>query len=155
MQLVWQLVSDQRIDFVSYRYIIRQLGILMIVLSASILTAAAWSAGQFAAGDATEQSAMQALLFTVAIGLVLALICWGVSRGGDDFLGRREALLLVALSWCMGAALSAMPYWLWANFRTGAQPGWIGLTPFSSFVSCYFEAMSGLNHDRGECPLRD
>ena len=132
----------------SYRYIIRQLGILMIVLSASILTAAAWSAWQCSQGETSEWSAMLALLYTVAVGVVLALICWMISRGGDDFLGRREALLLVALSWLLGAALSALPYWLWSNAHL--VPGWAsedlatGSHPFASFASCYFEAMSGL-----------
>lgn len=120
----------------------------MIVLSVSILMAAGWSAWQFTHGDVAERSSMEALLFTVVIGLVLALICWVVSRGGDNFLGRREALLLVALSWLCGAALSALPYWLWSNLRvTGvlSSSNWLDWShPFSSFTSCYFEAMSGL-----------
>lgn len=119
----------------------------MIVLSLSILAVAAWSAVEYLLlGDASEAVSMQALLLTVATGLVVALICWFSSRQADDFLGRREALLLVALSWLGGAALSAMPFWLWAVLENFYHPGADGDDPhpFLLFVNCYFEAMSGL-----------
>jgi len=125
---------------VNTRYVIRQLGSLMVVLSLSILVVTVWSAYQCWMGDALERQALQALLISIATGLVIALICYMIGRRADDFLGSREALLLVALSWLAGAALSAMPYWLWAMRH---YPD-VESHPFTSFVSCYFEAMSGL-----------
>jgi len=137
---------------VNIRFVIRQLGVLMIVLSLSILAAAAWSGLEYELGETGEAAAAMPLLITVVAGLILALALRWIGRGCNDFLGRREALLLVALSWLGGAALSALPYWLWA---TAWASSFLGSTdtvvtsavqthPFSSFVSCYFEAMSGL-----------
>jgi trk system potassium uptake protein TrkH len=56
-------------------------------------------------------------------------------------LGRRDAMLLVALSWLVGAAFAALPFFLWAHLPGTDAPGG---HPFRSFVDCYFEAMSGL-----------
>lgn len=133
----------------NFRYVTRELGLLLIVLSLAILSAAAWSAWQCFHGDVAERASMEALLFSVVIGLALALFCRVVSRGADDFMGRREALLLVALSWLCGAAISALPFWLWAMLRvTDGQDGLVASGgsphPFGAFVNCYFEAMSGL-----------
>ena len=100
------------------RFVFRQLGVLMIVLSLSILTAAAWSGLEYELGETGEAAAAMPLLITVVTGLVLALVLRWIGRGANDFLGRREALLLVALSWLSGAALSALPYWLWAMAST-------------------------------------
>ena len=129
----------------NHRYVIRQLGLLMAVLSLSILLVAGWSAYQCVQGDSSEAVSMQSLLVTVAAGLLAAGLLWIISRDADNFLGRREALLLVAMSWLFGAALSALPYYLWDYFyRQTSQAPLTTAHPFSSFVSCYFEAMSGL-----------
>ncbi len=132
----------------NFRFVCRQLGLLMLVLSLSIMAVAGWSGLEWWWGDATEAVALQAFLETIGIGLVLALILWRVGRGAGDFLGRHEALLLVALSWLIGAALSAFPFFLWAHLRTiqtsRITPAEGGDHPFESFWSCYFEAMSGL-----------
>lgn len=133
----------------NHRFVIRQLGLLMLVLSLSIVAVTIWSAVEFLLGETGEAPAMEALLYTGAIGLLTAGALCAASRGADDYLGRREALLLVALSWLCGAGLSALPYWLWARAEMTpdlglaiptVDPGHI----FRSFASCYFEAMSGL-----------
>ena len=132
----------------NYRFVARQLGLLMLVLSLSILAVAGWSGLEWSWGDALEAAAFQAFLEAVGVGLVIALILWRWGREADDFLGRHEALLLVALSWLIGAALAALPFFLWAHLHTihVATDGGTQYTPhpFESFVSCYFEAMSGL-----------
>ena len=79
------------------------------------------------------------MLITVGIGLVIGFAVYWFSRSDDDFLGRREALLLVALSWLWGAAVAALPFWLWAMFATITPDH-----PFHSWIPCYFESMSGL-----------
>ncbi len=137
----------------NHLYVIRQLGLLMIVLSLSILAVATWSGVDYARGDVGEWVSLEALLLSVAVGLILGLMLWRVSKGCDDYLGHREALLLVAMSWLVGAALSALPYWLWAILSTTSplndsehllSSGGGTLHPFMSYIDCYFEAMSGL-----------
>ncbi len=121
--------------------IVSQLGLLFVLLSAIML---ATSALQFLAdviqGQAIDASAVGALFITGVAGLLVGGIAWQTHRRGSTFLGRKEALLLVAASWFGGAFIAAFPYWLWAwlHFARGDAH------PFLSFVSCYFEAMSGL-----------
>ncbi|MCH8315518.1 MAG: TrkH family potassium uptake protein, partial [Planctomycetes bacterium] len=67
-------------------------------------------------------------------------LLWLRTRGSVKHIGRREALLLVGVSWLIGAAVAGMPYLLWAHWHTG--PG--EQHPFLDPVNCYFEAMSGL-----------
>ena len=56
-------------------------------------------------------------------------------------LGQREALLLVAMTWILGAAFCALPYLLWAHLGSESESGHHALR---NFVNCYFEAMSGV-----------
>ena len=111
----------------------------MLVLSSSLLLAALLTMAcvDMSAG---EWAGQRALLVTVAIGAGVGGVLWMIGRRGRDLLGRREALMLVAVSWLGLAALAGLPYWIWAMFA-GAQAV---DHPFRSFVSCYFEAMSGL-----------
>lgn len=119
----------------NYRFVFRQLGLLLIVFSAIILIIGV-------AGWMLEEShrGAVALLWTAAIGLIAGGALVAAARGKDDTLGRREALLLVALSWVIGAAVAGLPFRLWAN----DHPDIPADHPFQSFVDCYFEAMSGM-----------
>jgi len=49
-------------------------------------------------------------------------------------------MLLVAVSWILGAVVAALPFYFWGWFSNDIPPD----HPFQSFVGCYFEAMSGL-----------
>lgn len=91
--------------------------------------------------DRGDQYALPGLVIAIVVGLGLGGVLRLVSPlAGLVQLGRREALLLVALSWIGGAGLAAVPYWLWAQF----DPDVSEAHQFNSFMSCYFEAMSGL-----------
>ncbi|MEE9212217.1 MAG: potassium transporter TrkG, partial [Phycisphaeraceae bacterium] len=125
----------------SIRFVVRQLGLLTMVLSAAIFAVVVWSAVDWSRGDPAEAAALRALAMTMGCGLAAGLLMWVVGRRGrEDLLGRREALLLVALSWLVGAALAALPFRLWAMIG----PGVAADHPFHSYINCYFEAMSGL-----------
>jgi len=84
------------------------------------------------------------LLTTVSISVSIGLICYLAGKRGDDYLGKKEALLLVALAWIIGAAISAMPYYLWANLNPMPLDPVNGPHPFTHWAHCYFESMSGL-----------
>jgi trk system potassium uptake protein TrkH len=78
---------------------------------------------------------------SVGLGVLIGLVLRACGQRGTHDLGRREALLLVALTWTFGAAVCALPFRVWAaihEFELGADPA------FSSSLNCYFEAMSGL-----------
>lgn len=140
----------------NYRTVLNQAALLMLVLAAILAGIGAWAALEWALGDATEQTATWAFAISAAAGAVLGAALWWFTRGGSGQLGRREALLLVAISWLGGAALAGLPFFLWAEltFVLGAAPGPMlqaaeptagaDLHPFVNPINCYFEAMSGL-----------
>jgi trk system potassium uptake protein len=123
----------------NYRLIIRQLGLLVLLLSAVLFGIWIWSAIAISFVD----DAVFALLWSTCIGVILglALYLFGGSRKGQQgtgSMGRREALLLVSTSWFVGAIVSALPFLIWAKSTED------GNHPFNSIVNCFFESMSGL-----------
>ncbi len=123
----------------NYRLIIRQLGLLVLLLSAVLFGIWIWSAIALSFSN----NAVFALLWSTCIGVILglALYLFGGSKKGQQgtgSMGRREALLLVSTSWLVGAIVSALPFLIWA--RSAEE----GNHPFASVVNCFFEAMSGL-----------
>jgi len=123
------------------RYVIRELGLVMIVLCLCMVAVMGWAAWNWAGGNQDERLAMLALMISAAVGGGTGLICWLFgSRSGQEYLGRREALLMVALSWFLGAALAGLPFYAWALMEKTAMVD----HAFGSFSACYFEAMSGL-----------
>jgi trk system potassium uptake protein TrkH len=129
---------------VNIAYVLRQLGILYIVLGALMAGVACFDALDWM-HTGTARSLMPSLeaLLSGALGaaaLGAGLFYWFGRKSRDTLFGRREALLLVALGWLGGAALAAVPFWVWGRWTTVA----VQSHPFGSFASCYFEAMSGL-----------
>lgn len=117
-----------------------QFGLLTILLSGIMVTTAAlFAVINYLNNHDLDRTAITALLLCGVGGLLLGGGLWFGCRKGANFIGRREALLLVAVSWLGGAAVAATPNWVWAHvhFQHGEQH------PFHSFVACYFEAMSG------------
>ena len=130
----------------NFRYVIKQLGLLLIVISVAILSVAIWSLCEGYFDKISEQSdAGLALLATVAGSVTLGAIFYLYGKKCEDYLGKKEALLLVAMSWVFGALICAMPYYIWANINQifvdtqGTIPH-----PYTRLIPCYFESMSGL-----------
>lgn len=124
----------------NYRYLVNQLGWLLLVFSAFLLGMGLWVAARGAVGLPRDGAAMASLLISGGGGAATSLGLIFFSRQAPRLLGRREALLLVASSWILGAALSALPYFLWAHLAPRVPDA----HPFRNFVDCYFESMSGL-----------
>lgn len=122
------------------RFVFRQLGLLLLVLSATIAAIAGLGLLTWARLGETQHYGATGCLAAACVGMCGAAVLIVFTRGYDDLLGRREALLLVALSWLLGAALAGLPYYLWALFDPFAHQG----HPFQRFIDCYFEAMSGM-----------
>lgn len=122
----------------NYRFVSKHLGLLMGVLGASVLLISALDWYMWSEDKPSEQAGIKALLVTGLLGWLIAVLLLAAGRKAEEYLGRREAMLLVALSWIIGAALSGLPYFLWAIQVMGVDH------PFRDFTACYFEAMSGL-----------
>ena len=68
------------------QFVIRQLGVLMVVLSVSVLAAAIWSGVEYELGEVEEGAVAMPLLITVAAGLLLALALRWIGRGRQRLL---------------------------------------------------------------------
>lgn len=124
----------------NYRFVINQLALLLTGLSITMLLVGVWAAIDLRSGVVSELPAMQALLWTGLGGALCGGALWALTRQKDVMLGRKEALLLVATSWLLGAALSGVPYYAWAHWAEDPTIDQAFLDP----INCYFEAMSGL-----------
>jgi len=127
----------------NYRFVARQLGLLLVVMSVLLAATMMYELFLVWSGDAIsrEGGAVQALGISTAIGAFIGGMMWVFTRRHDKdwSLARREAMLLVAISWVIGAALAGLPYLMWAHLA-----GVTANHPFRSFTACFFEAMSGL-----------
>lgn len=127
------------------RLVIKLLGLVLVVLAASmalseLVVLLLRLIGEAPRGAVAEEHARTGLIVAATLGLLVGGAMWLLTRRTEANLGRREALLLVAASWLLGAALSAVPFLLWATFSAASPDE----HPFRNFVNCYFEAMSGL-----------
>ena len=124
-----------------YRVVFRLLGYLSFVLAGLILAAAIFGSVEAIVRDDIDRSAPLAMLIATVCSAVLGMIFYLTGRRGSELIGQREALLLVALSWVFGAALSAIPYRVWSMLRLDGDTN---PHNFDRFVNCFFESMSGL-----------
>ncbi len=124
------------------RNLVKQLGLLLLVLSGILLTLViVFYVIEALLHHDVNPAARWAVFVSGLVGVLMGTGLYVLGGKPSQHLGRREALLLVALSWLLGAAFAALPYLLWAHWPgTDAAPD----HPFRSFVDCYFEAMSGL-----------
>ncbi len=123
-----------------YRFVLRQLGVLLVVLGGSMVLSLAWAIGDYRQGNADEWPAIVAFSISIGVCLALGVGAYLKGRGSRSGLRRREALLLVGVSWLSIAALAGLPFYLWAKLQGHLDH----VSPFSMYVNCYFEAMSGL-----------
>ena len=125
----------------NYAIVINLTGLLGMLLSTIMLiTSGAFLSVRLYLSQPIKGSAIQSLFTTGISGLLICAGLWLLTRKRSKHFGRKEALLLVAVSWIVGALIGATPFWLWANHSAQHEMD----HPFQSFVNCYFESMSGL-----------
>ena len=124
----------------NYRFVFRQVGILIIGMGVIMLLLAAVAGYELFREKPGEDRAAEAFLLSAGFGFLLGGGLWYFTRKHRTTLARREAMLLVSASWILGAAVAAAPYFLWAHLSGAEATG----HPFRSAVNCYFEATSGL-----------
>jgi trk system potassium uptake protein TrkH len=126
---------------VNIRLVISRVGLLFVLLSvAMVAVATVFLVIEWSLEHDVHPTAIAALYISGGICFLIGGFMWFAARKCPQFLGRREAMLLVALSWIGGAALAGMPFYIWAQMHF--EPDQVH--PFASYVDCYFEAMSGL-----------
>ena len=120
------------------RYAIRVTALSLLLIAAAMVPV-----GVFAVIDNRVEGwgAAESLGATVLLTVIGFIAVWFTVRPSEDAFGRREAILMVGLTWLIAPVLAGLPFLLWAHvfhvetFQTH---------PFQSPVNCYFESMSGL-----------
>jgi trk system potassium uptake protein TrkH len=125
---------------INLRVVSRHLGLLLMVLAGIMLLVAVFAGWDRLRGVTRADSGFLALCLSAGLTLGFGGVLFTLGRSPRQTLGQREAVLLVALSWLLAAALAALPYRFWAAFRVNSTD-----LPhsFDRFAACYFEAMSG------------
>lgn len=121
------------------RNVVFQLGLLLLVLGALLAVICLVTLLRQAFGLHTDPHATAALgvsaLLSAATGGGAVLL----TRRRHGHMHRRDAMVLVALSWVVGGAFTALPFYIWAlELPAGTTH------PFGDFINCYFESISGL-----------
>ena len=124
----------------NYRLIARILSQFILVLALFMTVCALLSLLWAYRGQDHESWAFEALIACGVGGLLVGGGVFFSTRSAPRNLARREAVLLVSLSWIVGALFAALPYWVWE--RIG--PPELHEPSLRSFTACFFEAMSGL-----------
>lgn len=125
-------------------FVLRQLGLLILVLGVAMGAAAAWGiADYYLLGDVSgdEGPGVVALGIGSTAALVIGACLVLTTRRVGGLLERREALLLVVLSWLAAAVIGAIPYYAWVHADPQIDAS---QHAFGSPIACIFEAMSGL-----------
>jgi len=124
-----------------FRVVSRHLAHLLFVMSALIMGVGVCGLVVHLTGGSAGTLEVEVMFLAAGSGAMLGLLLFRLGKTGAELIGQREALVLVALSWLIGAALAALPFWYWAHLDTDPS-----LWPhdFDNYVNCYFEAMSGL-----------
>jgi trk system potassium uptake protein TrkH len=123
----------------NFPIVIRQLGLLVLLLAATLLAHAGVAGVLWANGDDAEEAALWAFLTAAGIAALFGGIGMMWFRGAIRDIGRREACLLVVSAWVVGAIISAIPFAAWSMFCSLPQADML-----DGVVDPFFEAMSGL-----------
>ena len=94
------------------RFVANQLGVLLLAMAAGFVGLAAFAgvSARLAEDGGPEAAAAVGFLVSAAAGLAAGGGLWLSTRNTEKRLGRREALLLVGLTWLVGGALApALP----------------------------------------------
>jgi trk system potassium uptake protein TrkH len=124
----------------NFRLIARHLGQFVIVLATVMVVCALLSLLWAYRGEADESWAFESLALCGLAGGLLGGIVLFTTRAVERQLGRRDAVLLVTMTWVVGALYAALPYWIWSII---GDPDVLEPS-LRSFTSCCFEGMSGL-----------
>lgn len=121
----------------NYRVVARYLGVVAILIGASMTLSLPWAHPALGASDAFEWRGFTALVTAVIVACACGAILVCVSSGSSGSLLRKETLAIVGLSWILATVLGALPYLL-----IEPHPMSGGLQ-FEEIVDALFESASG------------
>ena len=120
----------------NYKIISAVLGTVAAIVGACMFLCLPWGSA-YLGGGSNELQGARGLLFSGGISMALAGALAFFGRGADkERLFRKEAIVIVALSWIMAVFLGALPYLFAGVLRATDTP--------MSFCDAFFESASGL-----------
>ncbi len=127
----------------NYRIIAKYLGVVALMLAASMLVSLPWALPALRDAARVETRASLALLLSMgaATFVGVGLHYWGRKAKGHLF--RREALAVVGLSWCLATLIGALPYLLSGTCKGPAIEGSSARGEPMTFIDAVFESGSG------------
>lgn len=125
----------------NYRQISRTLGYMLMVLAGAMSTSLIWA---FVNGDSTWT--VIAFCASVAITFSFGLGGWYVGRKAQETIQRREALLVVAVSWLLLGVFGGLPYMLDRAFINPADAYFEAISGFTTTGSTVLTEIEGLSN---------
>jgi trk system potassium uptake protein TrkH len=104
------------------KVVIHYLGLLVTGLGLMMLLPLGWSLYH-------HEPVSSAFAISIAITISVGLLLWRLTPGGEHDFTRREAFMLVTLTWVLASFFGALPFQLAGTFP--------------NYLDAYFEAMSG------------
>jgi len=124
---------------VNYRLALRLLGLLTLILAASMLTCLPWAW----LDDQPEilRALGESILLSVGLGLVLLFVGHGTET---QKLGQREGLLVVTGSWILAGLIGALPFLLSGVTHLPVDALFESISGFSTTGASVLPAMEGI-----------
>jgi trk system potassium uptake protein TrkH len=121
----------------NYRILSRYLGIITLLVGASMLLSIPWTMPTCGAADKFESEAFWGLLgsITIAVTVAAMLLYWGRHPTGKLY--RKEAMATVGLGWILAALLGALPFLLSGVHRDADTK--------MTLADAFFESASGFS----------
>jgi trk system potassium uptake protein TrkH len=105
----------------NFRTLAKYLGIVSLILGASILLSIPWAHPALGESDVLEWSAVRALLGSALIAAATGVVLCRFGRGANGRLLRKETMAIVGLSWVLATVLGAFPFLLSRTRRSEDQ----------------------------------
>ena len=121
----------------NYRQIIRQLGVLVLLVGACMSSSLVWAF--IDRHEARADKVIFAIVASMVVCLILGVTAVLLGRGSrtSQEMYRKEAIAVVGVGWLLCGLLGALPYIL-SGVLTGLYDGW-----FDICASAAFESISG------------
>ena len=131
----------------NYRQVIRQLGILVLLVGGCMSTSLIWAFldyRQVGVDVELQQKIFYAIAASMSVCLLISLLFFSWSRGAAGSLYRKEAIAIVGFGWLLCGLLGALPYIFSGVLTTDSvalAPGYTGW--WDICCSAFFESTSG------------
>jgi trk system potassium uptake protein TrkH len=95
-----------------WRYILKTVGILAVVLGLTMLFPLAWG---FFAADGSTAPLSKSVVISLAVGAALILLC---RCPRSEYISQQEGVAIVAIGWAAAGLLGALPFYFSTHFHT-------------------------------------